>query len=88
LSRNLSAAAHRRKGVGAKLLEFLESRSDKPILIGTWTDAHWAVSFYQKHGYRLLDQEEKTALLKRFWSIPERQIETSMVLANAKWRGF
>ncbi len=77
--------AHRRKGIGAQLLQFLESRSDKPILIGTWADAGWAVSFYQKHGYRLLDTKEKTALLKKFWSIPDRQIETSVVLANAKW---
>ena len=77
--------AQRRKGVGAQLLQFLESRSDKPILIGTWADAGWAVSFYQKHGYRLLDTKEKTALLKKFWSIPDRQIETSVVLANAKW---
>ena len=77
--------SHRRKGIGARLLQLLEARSNKPILIGTWADAVWAVSFYQKHGYRLLDREEKTALLKKFWSIPARQIETSVVLANAKW---
>ena len=77
---------HRRKGVGAQLLQFLESRSDKPILIGTWADAHWAVSFYQKHGYRLLDTPEKNALLRQFWSIPDRQVETSVVLANGKWK--
>jgi len=78
--------AHRRKGIGAELLRFLESRSDKPILIGTWADAHWAVSFYQKRGYRSLDTKEKDALLRKFWSIPDRQIETSVVLANAKWK--
>jgi GNAT superfamily N-acetyltransferase len=76
----------RRKGIGAELLRFLESRSDKPILIGTWADAGWAVSFYQKHGYRLLDLQEKNALLRKFWSIPDRQIETSVVLANANWK--
>ena len=78
--------ARRRQGIGAQLLEFLESRSTKPILIGTWADAAWALSFYQKHGYRLLDTEEKNALLKKFWSIPDRQVETSVVLANAKWK--
>jgi GNAT superfamily N-acetyltransferase len=78
--------AHRRQGIGAQLLQFLESRSNKPILIGTWADATWAVSFYQKHGYRLLATQEKNALLKKFWSIPDRQIETSVVLANAKWK--
>jgi GNAT superfamily N-acetyltransferase len=80
--------AHRRKGIGAELLRFLESRTDKPILIGTWADARWAVSFYQKHGYRSLGAKEKDALLRKFWSIPERQIETSVVLANAKWKGI
>ena len=79
--------AHRRKGIGAQLLGFLESRSDKPILVGTWADARWAVSFYQKHGYRLLDTQEKNALLRKFWSIPPRQVQTSVVLANAKWQG-
>lgn len=79
---------HRRQGIGAQLLQFLESRTDKPILIGTWADARWAVSFYQKHGYRLLDTPEKNALLRKFWSIPDRQIETSVVLANAKWNGL
>ena len=79
--------AHRRKGIGAQLLGFLESRCDKPILVGTWADARWAVSFYQKHGYRLLGTQEKNALLRKFWSIPPRQVETSVVLANAKWRG-
>ena len=78
---------HRRKGIGAGLLHFLESRTDKPILIGTWVDARWAVAFYQKHGFRSLDTQEKNALLRKFWSIPERQIETSVVLANAKWKG-
>ena len=77
--------AHRRKGIGSMLLRFLEQRTDKPILIGTWDDAKWAISFYQKHGYHLLEGEEKDRLLRRFWSISERQIETSVVLASDKW---
>ena len=76
----------RKQGVGTKLLHYLESRSVKPILIGTWSDATWAISFYQKNGYRLLGEDEKTRLLKRYWSIPERQVETSVVLADEKYR--
>jgi len=78
----------RRKGFGRQLLKRLEAETEKPILIGTWADAVWAVAFYQKNGYRLLDPEEKTMLLHRFWNIPERQVETSVVLANGKWEGI
>ncbi len=78
----------RRRGLGRKLLKFLESRTEKPILIGTWSDAVWAVEFYRKNGYRLLGNEEKTILLHRFWNIPDRQVETSVVLANDKWQGI
>ena len=76
----------RKQGVGTKLLRYLESRSVKPILIGTWADATWAISFYQKTGYRLLAEDEKNRLLKRYWSIPERQVEISVVLADEKYR--
>ncbi|MGE5638830.1 MAG: GNAT family N-acetyltransferase [Clostridia bacterium] len=75
----------RRHGIGARLLAHLERESTKPILIGTWAAATWAVRFYEKHGYRLLSREETGRLLRRFWSIPERQIETSVVLANNRW---
>ncbi len=81
-------SAVRRTGIGSRLLRFIEARTDKPILIGTWVDASWAISFYQKHGYRLIEGEEKDRLLRRFWSIPERQVETSVVLANKAWNGF
>ena len=74
----------RRKGIGEKLLRHLESLTDKPILIGTWKDASWAIAFYQKHGYSLVSDEEKDRLLRRYWSIPARQIETSVVLVNKK----
>lgn len=74
----------RRKGTGEQLLRHLESQTDKPILVGTWKDASWAIAFYQKNGYYLVSNEEKDRLLRKYWSIPERQIETSVVLANQK----
>jgi GNAT superfamily N-acetyltransferase len=76
----------RNKGIGSKLLEHLYSIATTPVLIGTWADATWAINFYQKHGYRLLLQGEKDTLLRKYWSVPERQIETSVVLANADWK--
>ena len=72
----------RNLGIGTRLLLHLEDMIDKPILIGTWADATWAISFYKKNGYRLVSEEEKNHLLKKYWSIPERQIETSVVLAR------
>jgi GNAT superfamily N-acetyltransferase len=75
----------RRQGVGARLLGHLMRMTGKPLLIGTWTDARWAVDFYQKNGFRLLSREETGQLLRRFWRIPERQIETSVVLASPGW---
>jgi GNAT superfamily N-acetyltransferase len=77
--------SHRRKGVGAKLLRHLESQTRKPILIGTWGAADWAVRFYQKHGYQVVPAAEKDLLLRRYWRIPERQVETSVVLGNSGW---
>ena len=74
-----------KSGIGKKLLRHLQSMTDKPILIGTWAAASWAVSFYQKNGYTLVSEEEKNRLLRRYWSIPERQVETSLVLANQTW---
>lgn len=76
----------RNQGIGSRLLRFLESTTEKPILIGTWADAIWAVAFYRKHDYRLVSTEEKNQLLRRYWNIPERQVETSVVLAGKKRR--
>jgi hypothetical protein len=59
--------------------------TEKPILIGTWANASWAVSFYRKNGYTPVSDEEKNRLLRKYWSIPERQVETSVVLANQTW---
>jgi GNAT superfamily N-acetyltransferase len=76
----------RRKGIGEKLLKHLEASTTKPILIGTWKAATWAIRFYEKNGYRLLSRPEIERLLGTYWSIPERQIETSVVLADARWK--
>ena len=78
----------RKKGIGGKLLEHFLNMISTPILIGTWADAHWAIDFYKKHGFRLLATEEKNRLLRKYWSIPDRQVETSVVLANANWIGL
>ena len=72
----------RNKGIGGKLLSHLKKMTDRPVLLGTWAAAVWAVRFYVKHGFRLVSTEEKNLLLKKYWSIPERQIETSVVLAE------
>jgi hypothetical protein len=64
----------------------LENITEKPILIGTWLAASWAISFYEKNGYTAVSEEEKNRLLAKYWSIPERQIETSVVLANQRWK--
>ena len=72
----------RRQGIGAKLLRYLEGLTDKPILVGTWKAAYWAIAFYRKNGYSLVSDEEKDRLLRKYWSIPERQVETSVVLAK------
>jgi len=75
----------RRRGIGEALLNHLERMTVKPILIGTWTAASWAIRFYEKNGYRILPRPEIERLLRRYWTISERQIETSVVLANAAW---
>jgi GNAT superfamily N-acetyltransferase len=77
--------ARRRAGIGAALLAHLERATAKPILIGTWAAATWAVRFYEKHGYRLVAPDEKDRLLAAYWRIPARQVETSVVLASPRW---
>jgi GNAT superfamily N-acetyltransferase len=71
-----------RQGIGAALLKHLRSMSARPMLVGTWAAADWAIRFYRRHGFELVSPERKTALLNTYWSIPERQIETSVVLAS------
>jgi len=75
----------RNQGVGTRLLCFLESMTEKPVLVGTWAAATWAIAFYKKNGYRLLPEAEKNRLLRRYWTVPERQIESSVVFASAQW---
>jgi N-acetylglutamate synthase-like GNAT family acetyltransferase len=77
--------AKRNQGIGGKLLSALRERTKRPVLIGTWAAALWAVHFYEKHGFRLVSPEEKDRLLQQYWSISERQIETSVVLADRRW---
>jgi GNAT superfamily N-acetyltransferase len=69
-----------RQGVGAALLDDLRGRTTRPILVGTWAAATWAIDFYRRHGFVLVPPERKSVLLKTYWSIPDRQIETSVVL--------
>ncbi len=76
---------NRSKGIGSQLLEHLRTIAMTPILIGTWADANWAIQFYQKHGFRLVSPAEKNVLLQKYWNIPVRQVETSVVLASADW---
>jgi N-acetylglutamate synthase-like GNAT family acetyltransferase len=72
-------------GIGTQLLQHLEGMTKKPILIGTWATATWAIRFYERNGYRLLSRIETERLLKEYWNIPERQVVTSVVLANPTW---
>ena len=74
-----------RKGVGTKLLRHVESLAGKPVLIGTWADASWAIEFYRRNGFTVVPNRYKDSLLRRYWSIPARQVETSVVLADGRW---
>jgi GNAT superfamily N-acetyltransferase len=76
----------RNKGIGGKLLGHLRTIATTPVLIGTWADASWAIGFYERHGFRLLSKKEAVELLNKYWSIPERQVDTSVVLANEDWK--
>jgi GNAT superfamily N-acetyltransferase len=75
-----------KRGIGGRLLSHLLGLASGPVLIGTWAAAVWAIRFYEKYGFELVGPHEKDRLLKKYWSIPERQIETSVVLVDAKWR--
>jgi len=77
-----------KRGIGAQLLAHLRGLTEDRILIGTWADAVWAIRFYEKHGFRMVGVAEKDRLLKKYWKISERQRETSVVLADSKWRGI
>ena len=71
-----------RHGIGAALLSALQRQTTQPMLVGTWAAADWAIRFYRRHGFEQVSTTRKTSLLNTYWSISERQIETSVVLAN------
>ena len=75
---------YQKQGVGTELLAHLKAMASTPVLIGTWADAHWAIRFYQRHGFHLVSLEEKERLLRKYWHIPTRQIDTSVVLTDQR----
>jgi len=74
----------RNTGIGSKLITHLKTLTNKPILIGTWAAADWAIRFYEKHGFKVVSIEDKDNLLRKYWNISERQVETSVVLVDRK----
>jgi len=76
----------RNSGIGSALLLELITLSTKPILIGTWSAAHWAIKFYQNHDFYLVSEDEKNRLLVKYWCIPLRQVETSVVLTDRPYK--
>ena len=75
----------RGQGIGGELLDRIMGQATKPVLIGTWADAVWAVRFYENHGFKVVSTQEKETLLRKYWNVPDRQIETSVVLADQRW---
>jgi GNAT superfamily N-acetyltransferase len=76
---------HRAHGIGRSLLEYMDQLTERPILIGAWKAATWAIQFYQKNGFALIGEADKNRLLRIYWSVPEHQIRRSVVLANGRW---
>ena len=74
--------AFQRRGLGGEILSDIMARSERPLLVGTWAAASWAVDFYRRHGFRQVERQEKDRLLQTYWNIPARQVETSVVLAG------
>jgi N-acetylglutamate synthase-like GNAT family acetyltransferase len=75
-----------KRGIGGHLLSHLRELASGPVLIGTWAAAVWAIQFYERYGFQIVGPREKDRLLKKYWTVPERQIETSVVLADRTWR--
>ena len=75
-------SAQRRHGIGQALLDHLKGMASRPLLIGTWKAATWAIGFYEKNGFGVVNEEEKNRLLRKYWSIPQRQVEESVVLVQ------
>jgi len=72
------------EGIGRALLTHLRGMTDRPMLIGTWAVAEWAIRFYERNGFELVSESRKNELLRAYWDIPPRQIETSVVLAQSR----
>ena len=79
------APAAQRAGVGTGLLRHVLGLTRKPVLIGTWAAASWAIAFYRRNGFAQVAERDAHVLLQRYWSVPARQIETSVVLADRRW---
>ena len=79
------ASDMQKSGVGTTLLRHVQSLTDNPILIGTWAAAAWAIEFYRRNGFMVVSTTQKDRLLRKYWSIPARQVETSVVLADRRW---
>ena len=71
--------------MGTRLLRHVQASTRKPVLIGTWAAATWAIDFYRRNGFTVVTPSEKDRLLRKYWSIPARQVETSVVLADRRW---
>jgi GNAT superfamily N-acetyltransferase len=78
-------SSNQKRGIGGYLLSHLLGVTNGPVLVGTWADAAWAIRFYERHSFQMVGPQEKDRLLKKYWTIPDRQIETSVVLADPKW---
>lgn len=73
--------SHQRQGIGEKLLNYLLALVEtRRVLVGIWETARWAIQFYQKHGFKQLSRKETDELLGKYWNIPRRQVESSIVL--------
>jgi GNAT superfamily N-acetyltransferase len=77
---------HQHHGIGTVLLSHIRGLTTQRMLVGTWAAAEWAIRFYRRHGFELVTPDDKTALLRTYWTVPDRQIETSVVLANPPLR--
>ena len=74
--------AHQGRGLGAGLLRHLQDTTHRPVLVGTWAAAHWAIGFYEHHGYHQVHPDRAAQLLRTYWTVPDRQIQTSVVFTN------
>jgi len=78
---------HQGRGIGGALIEHIMRSAERRVLIGTWAAAEWAIRFYRRHGFQQVTPAQKDELLRAYWTIPERQVETSVVLARPPLRG-